>query len=372
MTWKEWKCLHILFFLTFVLSGLAVNLIQFVLYGVIVKGFGNHDLFRKINYYLVWAIYGQLLYVADWWSESRVRLHLDPDSDLEANLGKEHALIVMNHHYELDWLFGWMVADRSATLGNARVFVKRVLRYVPIVGWAWSVSDVGFLHREWEKDKDVIAEKVKCLENYPDPAWLLLFAEGTRLTPEKLALGQEFSRERGMTVLKHHLVPRTRGFVQVLENMDVSKMGCIYDTTLVIDEDKGAKATLANALNGKSVFGEVFVRRIPITQEIKDDPSKFLHDLYAEKDRLKDSYLTTKSFKKDAKIVEQPARPFSLILGVTLNLLVFWYLLGVFWALSFLAKLISLAVLVLLNLVMERMISITKIDQGSQYGKKSQ
>ena len=44
----------------------------------------------------------------------------------------------MKQTSELDWLFGWMVADRHACLGNARVFVKKILKYVPVVGWAWN------------------------------------------------------------------------------------------------------------------------------------------------------------------------------------------------------------------------------------------
>ena len=44
----------------------------------------------------------------------------------------------MKQTSELDWLFGWMVADRAACLGNARVFVKKILKYVPVVGWAWN------------------------------------------------------------------------------------------------------------------------------------------------------------------------------------------------------------------------------------------
>ena len=44
----------------------------------------------------------------------------------------------MKQTSELDWLFGWMVADRATCLGNARVFVKKILKYVPVVGWAWN------------------------------------------------------------------------------------------------------------------------------------------------------------------------------------------------------------------------------------------
>jgi lysophosphatidic acid acyltransferase/lysophosphatidylinositol acyltransferase len=36
--------------------------------------------------------------------------------------------------------------------------------------------------------------------------WLLLFAEGTRLNPEKLEASREFARQRNLPLLKHHLV----------------------------------------------------------------------------------------------------------------------------------------------------------------------
>ena len=35
-------------------------------------------------------------------------------------MGNDHAIILMNHHYELDWLYGWMVGDSARLLGNAR------------------------------------------------------------------------------------------------------------------------------------------------------------------------------------------------------------------------------------------------------------
>ena len=40
--------------------------------------------------------------------------------DVLKGMGEEHAIILMNHHYELDWLYGWMVGDSARLLGNAR------------------------------------------------------------------------------------------------------------------------------------------------------------------------------------------------------------------------------------------------------------
>lgn len=41
---------------------------------------------------------------------------------------------------------------------------------------------------------------------YPDPMWLLIFAEGTRVDAVKLAASQEFANKRNLPALQHHLV----------------------------------------------------------------------------------------------------------------------------------------------------------------------
>ena len=62
------------------------------------------------------------------------------------------------------------------------------------------------------QDKDNLAVKLNELLDYPSPVWVLLYPEGTRLSPEKLAASQEFAASRNLPILNHHLVPRTKGF----------------------------------------------------------------------------------------------------------------------------------------------------------------
>lgn len=57
----------------------------------------------------------EVLFLAEWWSGSDVRIFASDESF--QRWGKEHALIIMNHTFEVDWLMGWIVADRSQTLG---------------------------------------------------------------------------------------------------------------------------------------------------------------------------------------------------------------------------------------------------------------
>ena len=147
-------------------------------------------------------------------------------------LGMENALVIMNHHYELDWLYTWMAADRWRILGNSRVYVKKAIQYVPIIGWAWSFSDTLFLARDWSHDQKVLDKVLVDLQDFPSPVVILLFPEGTRFTKDKYLASREFAEKNGKPLLKHHLVPRTKGFTYTMSRIDKEKITAIYDLTL--------------------------------------------------------------------------------------------------------------------------------------------
>jgi lysophosphatidic acid acyltransferase/lysophosphatidylinositol acyltransferase len=60
--------------------------------------------------------------LAEWWSGSKVILYADPKV-VSTYFGKEHAQLLLNHCYEVDWLLGWLICDRVKILG-VRVFLK--------------------------------------------------------------------------------------------------------------------------------------------------------------------------------------------------------------------------------------------------------
>lgn len=61
-------------------------------------------------------------------------------------------------------------------------------------------------------------------------------AEGTRFTEQKHEACNQFARERGMTELKHHLIPRAKGFQASLPFLK-AKCPCILDIQLVFKKD---------------------------------------------------------------------------------------------------------------------------------------
>lgn len=51
---------------------------------------------------------------------------------------------------------------------------------------------------------------------YPDPVWPVMTAEGTRFTLKKQEASNKFAVEHNLQPLKHHLIPRTKGFTTCL------------------------------------------------------------------------------------------------------------------------------------------------------------
>ena len=98
---------------------------------------------------------------------------------------------------------GWQSCLCICTFRNELFKIWFFLFSSTVVGWAWNFSDVAFLERNLEKDEETMTKNIQSLGDYPDPVWLLIFAEGTRLNPEKLEASRDFARKRGYPVLRH-------------------------------------------------------------------------------------------------------------------------------------------------------------------------
>lgn len=360
---KEFPLFHILGCLTFLVFGLAINTAQLVLFLSLAQI--NKDLYRQINYYLMYGIYGYLLFIAEWWSGSSMTIYCDEElkQRIEKKDPEENAIILMNHHYELDWLYCWMVADRVGMVGNCRSFIKDSLKYLPILGWAGNFNDDLYIKRNLEKDKNRMQRKLKELTEFPYPVWLHLFPEGTRYTKQKYIASQEFAKSRGLPQLEHHLIPRTRGFTFTIANIDKKKMPTIYDLTMVAGLGSSAPPTLTSLIMGRKTEAVVVIRKIPIDTipEGEDEGSQWMMDLFKDKDQLKNSLLngSWQSLNESQTLTSsplscicKPPRTNSLIMTVTVNILVLLPLLFVLlsggvltWAVALLILAVSWAAL---------------------------
>ncbi|KAF3424948.1 hypothetical protein E2986_09400 [Frieseomelitta varia] len=352
---KQSNVIYIIFGITFLTSGLIINFFQCFLYFGL-RPFSRY-LYRKINYYLCYSLYSQFVFVAEWWAGLELR-----------NLKK-----IINM-YEIDWICGWILCERTGVLGNCKAYVKKSLQYVPTFGWAWRFAEFIFMERNWEKDKKIITSLINELVNYPDSITLLLCAEGTRVTAQKLEASQKFAQKAGLPILNYHLTPRTKGFIASLPHMR-GKITDIYDIQLQFKSDDPIKPTLTNLLQGKQVTAYLSISRIPLDEVPEDEKGaeEWLHKLYEKKDRMAKSFEETGDFfaisevpKLERSIIKK--RYYSLVNIICWTVVVLtpmlYYLINLLLSGSIIYFLIGASI----YLLMQRMIGMSKISKSSSYG----
>ncbi|XP_032507727.1 1-acyl-sn-glycerol-3-phosphate acyltransferase delta isoform X5 [Phocoena sinus] len=205
---------HLIFCYVFIASGLIINTLQ--LFTLLLWPI-NKQLFRKINCRLSYCISSQLVMLLEWWSGSECIIHTDPRA--YPKYGKENAIVVLNHKFEIDFLCGWSLAERFGVLGGSKVLAKKELAYVPIIGWMWYFTEMVFCTRKWEQDRKTVSESLLHLRDYPEKYFFLIHCEGTRFTEKKHQISMQVAQAKGLPSLKHHLLPRTKGFAITVRSL---------------------------------------------------------------------------------------------------------------------------------------------------------
>lgn len=196
----------------------------------------------------------------------------------------ENAIVVANHQQMPDITFLMRLAQRKDRLGDLKWFVKRQVKYVPGVGWGLSFLDALFVNRDWAKDRESIERTFSHITTNRVPLWLILFAEGTRITPEKLERSRRHAFVRGQPAPQHVLVPRTKGFVAAVQGLR-GHVAAVYDVT--IGYERGVP-TLWQYVRGFAPRAHLHVRRWPLADLPTEDEalSRWLLARWQEKDAL--------------------------------------------------------------------------------------
>lgn len=368
---KTWFIFHLLLGYIFLMSGLIVCFLLLLMY-IFVWPL-NRSLYRKIVTHLGYMWWSQFTFLGQWWADSKVKVFIENSEDIKM-LGKDHTIVLMNHKYEVDWLVTWIMSERLGILGGTKIYGKQMLKFIPLLGWAWTFTESIFLKREWEKDKKIISKDLEYICEYPKNYWvtLLLFCEGTRFTEAKKIASNEVARKKGLKELKHHLLPRTKGFVLSMHGVK-DKINTITDMTVGFTNE-GAEPKLINVINGKGLTAEVYLRRLP-TKDIPLDTDEacanWLHKLYERKDEIFDDFDRNGHYTNGVDFTI-PKRRTDLYMwifwAVTLCVPLFKYLGGIFLSGSVTAQISLLVLIALLTLGFKKMIGLTLIEKASAYG----
>ncbi|CAH8385894.1 unnamed protein product [Eruca vesicaria subsp. sativa] len=192
--------------LLFLVPGLIINLIQLMLF-IFVRPV-SRSLYRRINTTVAELLWLELIWLVDWWAGIKINFYADAET-LEL-LGKEHALVLCNHRGDIDWLIGWVMAQRSGCLGSTLTLMRNEAKYLPIIGWCMWFSEYIFLAKNWAKDENILKAALYNLKDFPTTFWLCLYVEGTRFTQQNLDAAKAYASLKGLPSPRNVLIPRTK------------------------------------------------------------------------------------------------------------------------------------------------------------------
>jgi 1-acyl-sn-glycerol-3-phosphate acyltransferase len=127
--------------------------------------------------------------------------------------------------------------------GHLYIMLKESLKYVPIVGPGMMFYGFIFMARNWAKDKPRMEHRlsrlrthqgIKSRANEPDPAWLLLFPEGTNMSNNGRNGSKRWAEKSGQADMQHLLLPRSTGLQFCLSELK-GTMEWVYDCTIAYE-----------------------------------------------------------------------------------------------------------------------------------------
>ncbi|XP_061372731.1 1-acyl-sn-glycerol-3-phosphate acyltransferase 2-like [Gastrolobium bilobum] len=296
--------------LLFFTSGLIVNLIQAICY-VIVRPVSK-NLYRRINRVVAELLWLELVWLIDWWAGVKIQVFTDHETC--RLMGKEHALVISNHRSDIDWLVGWVLAQRAGCLGSSLAVMKKSSKFLPVIGWSMWFSEYLFLERSWAKDESTLKSGLQKLRDYPLPFWLALFVEGTRFTQSKLLAAQEYATSTGLPVPRNVLIPRTKGFVAAVSQMR-SFVPAIYDVTVAIPKSS-PPPTMLRLFRGQPSVMHVHIKRHSMKDLPEEDEAvaQWCRDIFLAKDALLDKHIEDDKFSDQE--LQYTGRPIKSLLVV--------------------------------------------------------
>ncbi len=239
--------------------------------------------FRLANRYAADSWWGMTVFLAKLCYKTRVVLTGDDVPE------KESVIMVSNHQDMADITYLFFLARSKHRLGDLKWFVKDILKYVPGMGWGMLFLGCVFVKRDWTRDRATIERTFSNLTKSGMPYWLMIFAEGTRATEDKVAASQVFARANNMAPLNHVLIPRTNGFVTSVQALREGHLDAVYDVT--IGYPTGVP-TLMQYVRGGSRVAHLHVRRYPLDKlpTTNEELDQWLVERFGEKDKLLDGF----------------------------------------------------------------------------------
>lgn len=88
-----------------------------------------------------------------------------------------------------------------------------------ILGWGTQLCSFIFLRRNWEEDKEYLADSLALFREAKYPVHLLVFPEGTDLSEQNREKSKAYAEKKNLPIYDYTMHPRTTGFVHCLREL---------------------------------------------------------------------------------------------------------------------------------------------------------
>lgn len=173
-------------------------------------------------------------------------------------------IIIANHHSRMDafYLLAFLALSRHMTT-NLRIVAKEDLQRVPLLGWVLQPLRYLFLTRSWANDEVYLKTMISGFRDRNEPGIILIFPEGTDLSPSNVEKSQKYARSVNLPVYNHVLNPRTTGTVAIKSYLGAENVEEVIDLTLAYTYfapgERPAEISVVNGRNASKMH--VLVRR---------------------------------------------------------------------------------------------------------------
>ena len=99
-------------------------------------------------------------------------------------------------------------------------------------GWTMQTRNHFFLSRKWEKDEKELQEKLNYLKATNSKYQILMFPEGTDLTPHSKVKSDQYADSNDLPRYEYVLHPKSTGFTYTLKTLREYKIDAVYDITV--------------------------------------------------------------------------------------------------------------------------------------------
>lgn len=242
----------------------------------------------------------------------------------------ERMILMSNHQIYADWIFIWWAAYTSRMHGAIYIVLKDSLKWIPVIGTGMQLFGFIFMARNWERDRPAIEHRLKQLQADKDwPMWLLLYPEGTNLSPTTIEKARTYSKKVDGPFLERTLLPRSTGIRYCVKNLKKT-VEYIYDCTIAYEPIDSIFAAKKYTL--RSMFFEgrppkrvhMHWRRFAI-RDIPEEEKAFeqwLYERWVEKDKMLVDFYKQGKFEATKRVeADMGLRHFSEILDIWTPLL---------------------------------------------------